>query len=146
MGIVIKLKMSLSVFSVGNKWHKNGIWWFTKVLNRAVGEERYESVRLYRRIWAAKVYYLRRQWMYRLFVNAPDAAALFGIYPLIDSSHGYGSATAYEMYRDFQENTINSDGSFSMWVVFFCGIYLIHECYTYFVPFYWNKTAGVKNG
>ena len=63
------------------------------MLNRAVGEERYESVRIYRRIWAAKVYYLRRQWMYRLFINAPDAAALFGIYPLIDSSHGYGSSS-----------------------------------------------------
>ena len=50
------------------------------------------------------------------------------------------------MYRDFQENTLNSDGSFGMWVVFFCGLYLIHELYTYFIPFYWNKTAPVKNG
>jgi hypothetical protein len=49
--------MSLSLFSVKNKYHKNGffiiigIWNFTKVLNKVVGEERYDSLRVYRRIW-----------------------------------------------------------------------------------------------
>ena len=28
-----------------------GIWNFTKVLNKVVGEERYDSLRVYRRIW-----------------------------------------------------------------------------------------------
>jgi hypothetical protein len=32
----------------------------------------------------------------------------------------------YEMYRDFQENTINSDGSFGMWFVIIFAIYLAH--------------------
>ena len=32
----------------------------------------------------------------------------------------------YEMYRDFQENTINSDGSFGMWIVVIAIIYGIH--------------------
>jgi len=30
------------------------------------------------------------------------------------------------MYRDFQENTLNSDGSFSMWTTLFAAVYLIH--------------------
>jgi len=30
----------------------------------------------------------------------------------------------YEMYRDFQENTINSDGAFGMWFVVFTSFYL----------------------
>jgi hypothetical protein len=50
------------------------------------------------------------------------------------------------MYRDFQENTINSDGAFGMWIAYISGIYFIHELYNYFIPWYWNKTASVKNG
>ena len=50
------------------------------------------------------------------------------------------------MYRDFQENTINSDGSFGMWIVYCAALYLIHEAYNYFLPWYWNKTGPVKNG
>lgn len=50
------------------------------------------------------------------------------------------------MYRDFQENTINSDGSFGMWVAWISAIYCIHAIYNYFIPFYWNKTASCKNG
>lgn len=53
---------------------------------------------------------------------------------------------SYEMYRDFQENTINSDGSFGMWIVYIAAVYLIHEMYNYFLPWYWNKTAYCKNG
>ena len=50
------------------------------------------------------------------------------------------------MYRDFQENTINSDGAFGMWVVYVSFIYSMHAVYTYFIPWYWNKTATCKNG
>ena len=53
---------------------------------------------------------------------------------------------SYEMYRDFQENTINSDGSFSMWILYLAIVYLAHEFYNYFLPWYWNKTASCKNG
>lgn len=30
------------------------------------------------------------------------------------------------MYRDFQENTINSDGAFGMWILYIATIYTIH--------------------
>ena len=53
---------------------------------------------------------------------------------------------SYEMYRDFQENTINSDGSFGMWIVVVAAIYCLHAVYHYFIPWYWNKTATCKNG
>ena len=33
-----------------------------------------------------------------------------------------------------------------MWVVWVSAIYCIHFLYSYFVPFYWNKSATVKNG
>ena len=50
------------------------------------------------------------------------------------------------MYRDFQENSINSDGSFGMWVAYVSLLYVFHEVYGYFMPWYWNKTASCKNG
>lgn len=50
------------------------------------------------------------------------------------------------MYRDFQENTVNSDGSFGMWIVAVAALYCLHAVYHYFIPWYWNKTASCKNG
>ena len=50
--------MSLSLFSVKNKYHKNGkyglklgIWSFTKIMNKIVGEDRWDAMRIYRRVW-----------------------------------------------------------------------------------------------
>ena len=53
---------------------------------------------------------------------------------------------SYEMYRDFQENSINSDGAFGMWIVYIAAAYMAHECYNYIFPYYWFKTAHCKNG
>lgn len=50
------------------------------------------------------------------------------------------------MYRDFQENTINSDGSFGMWIAYLAAIYCFLVIYNYMLPWYWNKTAICKNG
>lgn len=70
---------------------------------------------------------------------------MLGIYPKVDSSHGFGfnsklfpNADTYECYRDFQENTINSDGSFGMWIVYIAAIYCLHETYNYLLPWYWK--------
>jgi hypothetical protein len=43
----------------------------------------------------------------------------------------------YEMYRDWQENTLNSDGSFSLWIYAFGAAYLVHLFYCYMIPYYW---------
>ncbi len=47
--------------------------------------------------------------MSRMFVDYPEWAALCGVYPKTDQSHGFPNPLSYEMYRDFQENTLNSD-------------------------------------
>ncbi len=36
------------------------------------------------------MYYLRQQILYRWFVEHPDLANMLGIYPKVDSSHGFG--------------------------------------------------------
>ena len=43
------------------------------------------------------------------------------------------------MYKDLQENSINGDGSFGIWVYLICGVYLVHMIYTYFIPYYWFR-------
>ena len=50
------------------------------------------------------------------------------------------------MYRDFQENTLNSDGSFGIWISVCAALYLIHEFYSYMLPWYWNKNGPCKKG
>lgn len=82
--------MSLSIFAVKNQYYKNGIWWFTKMLNRVVGEERYDAVRVWRRVWVNKFYYYRQMMLYQCFIETPDLANLLGIYPKVDTSHGFG--------------------------------------------------------
>ena len=70
-------------------------------------------------------------------MEAPDVANSIGIYPKTDNSHGFTLTRPYEMYRDWQENTVNSDGWFAMMVYIVCGIYSIHVVATYLVPSYW---------
>ena len=127
------------VFHVKNQYYKNGIFWFTKLLNKVVGESNYDKFRVKRRIFSNLFYYQRQQWLHKVFIETPDIACLWGVYPKIDTSHGFGYPQTYEMYRDFQENTVNSDGSFGMWIVYMGGIYLIHFFYTYMIPFRWRS-------
>lgn len=82
--------MSLAIFSVKNQYYKNGIWWFTKMFNRAVGEQRYDAWRVERRVISNKFYYMRQQMLYQLFVECPDISCMLGVYPKVDNSHGFG--------------------------------------------------------
>lgn len=51
--------MSLALFSTKPSYYKNGIWWFTKMMSKAVGEERWDAMRMFRRVNAMKFYYHR---------------------------------------------------------------------------------------
>lgn len=59
--------------------------------NRLIGESRYDAIRVQRRIFSNKFYYLRQHLLYRCYVESPDVANMIGIYPKTDSSHGYGN-------------------------------------------------------
>lgn len=60
------------------------------MINRIVGEDRYDNWRVQRRIISNKFYYFRQQMLYKCFIETPDLANLLGIYPKMDSTHGYG--------------------------------------------------------
>ena len=98
--------MSLALFSTKPSYYKNGIWWFTKMMSKAVGEERWDAMRMFRRVNAMKFYYHRQSVLCQVFCDWPEMANLIGIYPKIDQSHGFQHYATYEMYRDWQENTL----------------------------------------
>merc|ERR1712159_626271 len=101
-------------------------------------------MRLQRRIVSMKFHYTRQELLYRMYVDYNEYAALFGLYPKVDSSHGFPCYLNYEGYRDFQENTINTDGWFGMWIFYIAFIYIIHFFYNYMLPYYWIRSS-VKN-
>eukprot|EP01015_Nassula_variabilis_P002748 TRINITY_DN1160_c0_g1_i5.p1 TRINITY_DN1160_c0_g1~~TRINITY_DN1160_c0_g1_i5.p1 ORF type:complete len:233 (+),score=30.11 TRINITY_DN1160_c0_g1_i5:148-846(+) len=136
-----KIKM-LAVFQTKIHYYKNGIFWFQKALNRAIGEERYENLRMSRRIYQAKMYYQRQQLLFEMFLDFPEWANSLGVYPKQDSSHGFPWQQPYEMFRDWQENTINTDGWFGMWIAVWSALYIVHTTYSYIIPYYWASTPN----
>jgi hypothetical protein len=137
--------MSLSLFSTKNNYHKNGIWWFSKMFNRLIGEERYDWLRVTRRIYAARFYYARQQILYEVYTDYAEWGALLGLYPKTDSSHGFPSPLTQEAYRDFQENNVNTDGWFGMWILVVAVFYITHTFYSYMLPYYWIH-GSIMNG
>lgn len=87
------------------------------------------------------MWYARQQLLYEVFIEAPEVACWIGAYPKVDVSHGFPFYHTYEMYRDIQENTINSDGWFGMWIFWIACIYIAHFYYTYMAPYYWTTVA-----
>ena len=77
--------------------------------------------------------------LYLIYKEAPDMANTLGLYPKADTSHGFPMPRAYEMYRDWQENSINSDGWFAMLVYFVCFVYSVHVIFTYIIPHTWIR-------
>lgn len=77
--------------------------------------------------------------LYLIYKEAPDLANTLGLYPKADLSHGFSMPYNYEMYRDWQENSMNSDGWFAMLVYFVCFVYSLHVVWTYLLPHYWIK-------
>lgn len=43
----------------------SGIFWYSKLFNRIIGERNYNTLRLERRILTARFYYIRQQILYQ---------------------------------------------------------------------------------
>lgn len=145
MGFIGRI-MLFPLFASRVNYYKNGVWWFSKLFTRMIGEDRFNVMRLERRIASAKFYYSRQQILYQIFVDFPEIAHTIGIYPKADASHGYPHLQTYETFRDFQDNTINSDGWFAMFVVFVSLTFGSWTLYVYIFPSYWTNNRPIKNG
>jgi len=62
-----------------NKNHKNGTQWIGKIVNNIIGEHRYESVRLEKRILYAKYWYAKQTVLFRFQTQYPNIAQLFSL-------------------------------------------------------------------
>jgi hypothetical protein len=51
--------MPFAIFSAKPKYYKNGLWWFTKMMAVTVGEQRWEAMNLFRRVYSNKFYYVK---------------------------------------------------------------------------------------
>lgn len=47
-------------------------------------------LRSMRSVLSNKFYYARQEMLYQCFVETPDIANMLGIYPKVDTSHGFG--------------------------------------------------------
>ena len=45
-------------------WSDSGQFWYSKLLNRIIGEKNYNRLRMERRIFTARFYYIRQQMLY----------------------------------------------------------------------------------
>ena len=138
--------MLFPLFASKVKYHKNGIWWFTKLINKAIGEERYNYLRIERRIMSARIWYTRQDFLFKCWADYPEIASFLGCYPKGDASHGFPHLNPYEVFRDFQENTPNSEGWFAMLVVIVCLSYCAWTVYCYMLPWYTVNARPVRNG
>ena len=69
----------------------------------------------------------------------PEVANALGLYSKIDVSHGFPQFTPFETFRDFQDDSINSEGYFAWFVVYVCLLASIYTFYCYMLPFYWIR-------
>ena len=106
--------MLFPLFASKVGYYKNGIWWFTKIFNKIIGEKSHNYLRLERRIWQNRIWYTRQTFLFKCWSDYPEIAYLLGAYPKGDASHGFPHRNPYEVFRDFQENTPNSEGWFVM--------------------------------
>lgn len=94
----------------------------------------------------SKIWYTRQAFLYKLWSDYTEFAYLFGCYPKGDASHGFPHLNQYETFRDFQENTSNSEGWFAMFVVWVCFAYCCWTVYCYLLPWYSVGTWPIRNG
>merc|ERR1711976_235139 len=144
MGNLILNKMPLPVLAPRLKYYKNGVFFWAKWVSRAVDEHNFEKFFFERRIWFNQFYWQRQSLLYEMYTVAPEIANTIGIYPKVDSSTGFPVHNPYEMFRDFQENSINSDGWFAMFIVFGGTMAILNAMYSYFLPFYWIQ-GNIRN-
>ena len=138
--------MLFPLFASKVKYYKNGIWWWSKLINKAIGEERYDYLRIERRIMQNRIWYTRQAFLFKCWTDYPEISYLLGSYPKGDASHGFPHQNPYEVFRDFTENTSNSEGWFAMVVVIVCAAFGIWTIYCYFLPWYWVNARPVRNG
>ena len=137
--------MVLPIFSTKINYYKNGIFWWQKLINRTIGESMYDRIRMEKRIASSKFYYTRQNLLYTTYIDFPDIAQTIGLFSKVDTSHGFPQVFPFEPWKDPQENSLNGDGFFAMFVYYVCAAYTFWTIYIYLLPWYWSG-RDARNG
>ena len=105
-----------------NIYHKNGTQWIGKIVNRLIGEQRYERIRLEKRIAYAKWWYTKQSFLFKFNQQYPWMSVWFSVLNKHDTSVGLPAKRQYERHQDFAVYSINSEGWFQVYFVIACAI------------------------
>ena len=98
-----------------NSYHKNGTQWIGKIISHIIGEQRYEWIRLEKRIFYAKFWYNKQSILFRFQTQWPYIAMWFSLLNKRDSSNGLPKGRQYERYQDFSVYNINHEGWYQIY-------------------------------
>lgn len=98
-----------------NIYHKNGTQWIGKIVNRLIGEHRYEFFRLEKRILYSKYWYFKQTVLFRFQTQFPNIAQVFSLLNKQDTSAGFPAKRQYERMQEFAVFNINHEGWFQLY-------------------------------
>lgn len=118
-----------------NSYHKNGTQWIGKMVSRVIGENRYERVRLEKRLFYAKFWYRKQTFLLRFQSQLPYVAVWFSLLNKRDTSVGLPTGRQPERYQDWSVYNVNHEGWYQIYfalaafIVAFWNWYVLAVCY-----------------
>jgi hypothetical protein len=100
-----------------NQYHKNGTQWIGRMFSGVIGENRYELLRIERRVTYAKFWYTKQTILKRFQSQWPYIAMWFSILNKTDTSDGLPKGRQFERYQDFAVYNINHEGWYQLYFV-----------------------------
>ena len=98
-------------------YHKNGTQSFGKFFVKIIGEDRYEWIRLQKRVNYAYFWYLKQSILLKFQTQYPHIAVWFSLLNKTDTSDGFPARRQYERYQDFAVFNINGEGWFQLYFI-----------------------------
>lgn len=129
--------MSLRLFNFAPKHWRNGTTQLGRTVCSAIGEPRYDQIRVYKRTLYAEFWYMKQTLLHWIYINKSDWGNFFGLLPKPDSSHGFPWKETPSRYAQFADDSINSDGYVGWYTYFWVGGAALWSCFYYFWPRRW---------
>jgi hypothetical protein len=98
-------------------YHKNGTQFIGKFFNKILGEDRYDWIRVNKRVWYAYFWYTKQSILLKFNIQYPHIAFWFSILNKTDTSDGFPAKRQYERYQDFAVFNINGEGWFQLYFI-----------------------------
>ena len=118
-----------------NSYHKNGTQWIGKIFSRMIGENRYDRIRLEKRLFYAKFWYRKQTFLLRFQSQLPYVAMWFSLLNKRDTSHGLPTGRQYERYQDWSVYNMNHEGWYQVYFAVAAAIVALWNWYVVAVTY-----------